>query len=141
MESTLQKPTWNRKTVLRYVALQLPGIVLVSTILWGMHAVFGISERMVWALLLFWIVKDTLLFFFVWPAYQVIEGDGWYSLNGLRGEVRKPLQPEGVIRIRGVLWKARVEDELAVIPAGTQVEIVGREGIRLIVRSRPEQSK
>jgi len=139
MESTLQKPTWNRRTVLRYTMLQLPGVVLVGMVLWGVHAISGISERMTWALLLFWIIKDTLLFFLVWPAYQVTDGDGWYSLNGLRGEVRKALQPEGVIRIRGALWKARVENESEVIPVGTQVEIVGREGIRLIVRSWPEQ--
>ncbi|WP_045223079.1 NfeD family protein [Desulfonatronum thioautotrophicum] len=136
METTIKKPTWTRKTLLRYGMLQIPGILLIGMVLWTGYYVLGISGRTIWTLFLLWLIKDTVMFFFVWPAYQVSEGDGWYSLNGLRGEVRKPLQPEGYIRIRGVLWKAKCEDTSAIIPAGTQVDVVGREGIVLIVRPR-----
>lgn len=137
MATTRKKPTWSRKTLLRYGLFQIPGIILVGMLLSGMHAFLGISGGTVAALFLVWLVKDGLLFFYVWPAYQVNEDDGWYSLNGLWGEVRRPLQPEGYIRIRGVLWKARAEDETRVIPSGTRVHVVGREGILLIVR--PQQ--
>ncbi|WP_031386186.1 NfeD family protein [Desulfonatronum thiodismutans] len=116
---------------------QVPGIILVGIVLWVLHAFLGVSARIAWALLLLWLAKDALMFFFVWPAYQGSEGDGWYSLIGLRGEVRRPLRPDGYIRIRGVLWKARAEDEAANVLPGTQVDVVGRDGIQLIVRPRP----
>ncbi|WP_156932926.1 NfeD family protein [Desulfonatronum lacustre] len=137
MEHCRSNPAWSRKTLLRYALFQVPGIILVGVFLWVLHALLGVSARIAWVLLLLWLVKDALMFFFVWPAYQGSEGDGWYSLVGLRGEVRRPLRPEGYIRIRGVLWKARAEDQTAQIPPGTQVDVVGRDGIQLIVRPRP----
>lgn len=136
MNHSQNKPTWTRKTLLRYAILQIPGIILVGIVLWGVHGVLGVSAGTVWGLFLLWLAKDALMFFLVWPAYQGSEGDGWYSLIGLRGEVTRPLRPEGYIRIRGVLWKARAEDETAEIPPGTKVDVVGRDGIQLIVRPR-----
>jgi membrane protein implicated in regulation of membrane protease activity len=137
MEHSRNNPSWSRKTLLRYVLFQVPGIILVVVVLWMLHSLLGVSARIAWTLLLLWLAKDALMFFFVWPAYQGSEGDGWYSLIGLRGEVRRPLRPDGYIRIRGVLWKARAEDEAANIPPGMQVDVVGRDGIQLIVRPRP----
>ncbi|WP_146164737.1 NfeD family protein [Desulfonatronum sp. SC1] len=137
MEHCRSNPAWSRKTLLRYALFQVPGIILVGVVLWVLHALLGVSTRIAWTLLLLWLAKDALMFFFVWPAYQGSEGDGWYSLIGLRGEVRRPLRPEGYIRIRGVLWKAKAEDETAEILPGTQVDVVGRDGIQLIVRTRP----
>ena len=137
MKQPRNKPTWTRKTLLRYAVLQIPGIILAGFVLWGLHAGLGVSGRTAWGLFLLWLAKDALLFFFVWPAYQGSEGDGWYSLIGLRGEVCRPLRPEGYIRIRGVLWKARAEDETQEIPPETKVDVVGRDGIQLIVRPRP----
>ena len=137
MEHPRNKPAWNKTTRLRSAVFQIPGIVLVGFVLWGLHAWLGVSGRTAWALFVLWLAKDALMFFYVWPAYQVGEGDGWYSLIGLRGEVRRPLRPEGYIRIRGVLWKARTEDETTEILPGTLVDVVGRDGIQLIVRPRP----
>lgn len=137
MEHPRNASSWSKKTLLRYALFQIPGIILVVVVLWVLHALLGISARTAGTLLLLWLAKDALMFFFVWPAYQGSEGDGWYSLIGMRGEVRRPLRPDGYIRIRGVLWKARAEDDTAEIPPGTQVDVVGRDGIQLIVRPRP----
>jgi len=136
MERRRNGPTWNKKTLVRYILFQIPGIILVGTVLWGMHGLLNVSTRTAWALMLLWLAKDALMFVFVWPAYQASEGDGLYSLIGLQGEVRRPLRPEGYIRIRGVLWKAKAESGILPVPAGTKVDIVGREGILLIVRPR-----
>jgi membrane-bound serine protease (ClpP class) len=44
------------------------------------------------------------------------------------------LAPEGYIRIRGELWRAVNKSGNQVISSGTEVEILGAEGMRLIVR-------
>ena len=136
MKQCRSSPAWTKKTLFRYALFQIPGIILAGLAAWGMHGLLGFSARTAWALLLLWLVKDALMFVFVWPAYQGSEGDGWYSLVGLQGEVRRPLHPEGYIRIRGVLWKAKTDVDALPVPTGTKVDVVGREGIQLIVRPK-----
>jgi membrane-bound serine protease (ClpP class) len=51
---------------------------------------------------------------------------------GSRGEVVKSLDPEGMVKIRGELWKAKSAGRK--INVGTEVVVVGREGLKLIVR-------
>jgi membrane-bound serine protease (ClpP class) len=48
------------------------------------------------------------------------------------------LDPEGLIKARGELWKA-VSDSGAVIAAGTKVEVVRAENLTLWVRPAAEQ--
>jgi membrane protein implicated in regulation of membrane protease activity len=133
--SIMITPNWNRKTLFRYSLIQIPGVLFAGAILWVLHNHLGLSQSMAWAILLLWLAKDVLLFFFVWPAYQGSEGDGYYSLVGLHGEVANTLNPEGYVRIRGILWKARTEQKNKMLPTGTKVVVVGRDGIELIVRS------
>lgn len=135
----MNKQGWNKKTLMRYALLQIPGILLAGMTLWFLHNFFGISHRLARFLFLLWLAKDALMFFFVWPAYQVNEGDGWYSLVGLQGVTRDALRPEhaeGYIRIQGVLWKARLDNGHRPIKPGTKVVVVGRQGIKLTVRSQ-----
>ncbi len=58
---------------------------------------------------------------------------GKEEMVGLRGEVVKELNPEGMVRVRGELWKARSADG-STIPHGSQVEVVGMEGLTLKVK-------
>jgi membrane-bound ClpP family serine protease len=57
---------------------------------------------------------------------------GLSDMVGSRGEVVRSLDPEGMVRIRGELWKARSAG--GKIEVGTEITVVGREGLRLIVR-------
>ena len=50
---------------------------------------------------------------------------------GLEGEVIIRLCPEGVVKVRGELWKAATIN--AEVEVGRQVKVVGREGLRLLV--------
>ena len=57
------------------------------------------------------------------------------TVIGNGGKVTKRLAPEGYVKVQGVLWKATcVESELEV---GDQVVVVGIEGLRLIVTTKP----
>jgi len=56
------------------------------------------------------------------------------NIIGSEGVVTKPLAPEGYVKVQGVLWKATCnESELGV---GDEVEVIGMEGLRLIVKPK-----
>jgi len=56
------------------------------------------------------------------------------NIIGSEGRVTKPLAPDGYVKVQGVLWKAICnESELGV---GDEVEVVGMEGLRLIVKPK-----
>lgn len=54
------------------------------------------------------------------------------NMIGLNGEVITPLSPEGVVKVRGELWRAVVANGEA--ESGQQVIVVGLEGLKLLVK-------
>ncbi len=60
---------------------------------------------------------------------QVLTGAD--ALVGALGETREELSPEGLVFVRGALWKAVASNGR--IPAGTTVRVVGRQGLQLEV--------
>jgi membrane-bound ClpP family serine protease len=65
---------------------------------------------------------------------------GLSDMLGTRGEVVRSLDPEGMVRIRGELWKAKSAGRK--IETGAIVTVVGQKGLKLIVergegRKRP----
>lgn len=59
---------------------------------------------------------------------------GAEALIGRVGEARTDLQPVGMVHVAGELWTAQSEEGM--IPAGTPIQVVGIEGLRLRVRRR-----
>lgn len=57
---------------------------------------------------------------------------GAEALIGRVGEARTDLQPVGMVHVAGELWTAQSEEGM--IPAGTPIQVVGIEGLRLRVR-------
>jgi membrane-bound serine protease (ClpP class) len=57
---------------------------------------------------------------------------GTAALVGQRAIVREPLEPSGLVSLQGELWTARAAGPP--IPAGTEVEVLAVEGLRLVVR-------
>jgi len=68
-------------------------------------------------------------------AMPEITGTG--ELVGLTGEVRTGLDPNGMIFVRGEIWKARSDEALG---EGDRVEVVGVDGLELQVRKAPARS-
>jgi len=56
------------------------------------------------------------------------------SLIGRTGSARSALNPSGPVQLGGELWTAEALPGEAPIPAGSRVEVVRVEGIRLVVR-------
>ena len=58
---------------------------------------------------------------------------GAEAIIGRLGEVRSALSPAGMIQVAGELWSAETE-EGEDLPVGTKVEVVGVDGLKLVVR-------
>jgi membrane-bound serine protease (ClpP class) len=63
---------------------------------------------------------------------------GGETMVGALGEVREALAPEGLVFVRGALWKASASSP---IPAGSTVRVVGRQGLQLQVAPENGQAK
>ena len=60
------------------------------------------------------------------------------SMVGATGEVREALSPEGLVFVKGALWKASSESP---IPVGAAVKVVGRDGFNLHVAQANGEAK
>ncbi len=60
---------------------------------------------------------------------------GTTTLVGRVGTVRRELNPRGQVQVAGELWSAELTDDQAgALPAGSQVQVISVEGLRLKVR-------
>ena len=59
---------------------------------------------------------------------------GEESMGGRMGIARTDLSPKGSVQVGGELWTAELEEIDSSLPAGTRVEVVKVDGLRLIVR-------
>ena len=59
---------------------------------------------------------------------------GEESLIGRFGIVRSNLNPKGSVQLGGELWSAMLEGGIGKLPAGTRVEVMKVDGLRLVVR-------
>lgn len=120
------------KTFFRYLLFQIPGILMAGTVL----LVFYIKEwlELTTGLLILglWIIKDIIFFPFFKHSYSVENLTGIEQLFGEIGVTIQRLDPEGYIRLRGELWKARSTTE-KVIDQECKVIITGGEGLLLFV--------
>ena len=67
----------------------------------------------------------------VWVARFRPAAAGAEVLIGAAGEAREELAPEGLVFVRGALWRAVASN--GPIPAGSAVQVVGRKGLQLEV--------
>jgi membrane-bound serine protease (ClpP class) len=75
----------------------------------------------------------------VWTARRRPVTTGAEALVGARGEAREDLSPEGLVFVRGALWKAVAS--ASPIPIGSQVRVVGRKGLQLQVVAGETETK
>ncbi len=59
---------------------------------------------------------------------------GLLNMLGSEGKVASPLVPEGLVRIKGELWRA--ESASGRLDTGEKVIVVGQDRLKLIVRKR-----
>lgn len=111
-----------------YFVAQLPGWVFAAIVLWALEHWGVLPAAYAAGLLLLWIVKDVLLFPVMRRFYEP-EPAG-KRLIGESGTAVTAVAPDGIVRVHGVLWKARSEQA---IPAGVMVRIRDVDGLTLVV--------
>jgi membrane-bound ClpP family serine protease len=88
---------------------------------------------LLWSIIGFWIVKDAILFPFIWRAYDWDRAGNSRSMIGERGVAKEKLIPAGYVKIRGELWRAEKIGEGPPIEEGQPVRVKKMEGLTLFV--------
>jgi membrane protein implicated in regulation of membrane protease activity len=127
---------------LRYILINIPGLVAVVLILIIIQHWVVLPLWLFWCIIGFWIVKDAMLFPFVWRAYDLERPGISRSMIGERGIAKERLAPEGYVQIHGELWRAVKMDNGPPIEIGQSVKIVKMNGLTLFVEPvNPDKRK
>ena len=122
-----------RPIYLRYILLNIPGLAAVILILIIIRYWVVLPGWLFWSIIVFWIVKDALLFPFVWRAYDWERPGRSRSMIGERGIAKEQLAPKGYVQVHGELWRAVKIDDGPPIEMGQSVKIVKMDGLTLFV--------
>ncbi len=124
-------------TLLRYLFFQIPGWVIAALVAVGLRHWEVVPG---WVSLLgfsVWVIKDLAFYPLLRSAYETHVKSGSEALIGKNGIAQSDITPEGYIRINGELWRAVAEPAGLVIAAGTDVEVLRAEGMKVVVRAAP----
>ena len=122
-----------RPIYLRYILLNIPGLAAVILILIIIQHWVVLPVWLFWSIIGFWIVKDVVLFPFVWRAYDWERSGRSRSMIGERGIAKERLAPKGYVQVRGELWRAEIIEGASAIEMGQPVKIVKMDGLTLFV--------
>jgi membrane protein implicated in regulation of membrane protease activity len=124
---------WPYRVIRRYALIQVPGIVLLILALYLLRRWVQIPMWLAGVIVALWIVKDIVLFPFVWRAYDKYDKGDEHSIIGSRGTAEKRLAPTGYVRVGGELWRAEVVSGNPPIEKGEDVRVQGSRGMTLLV--------
>ena len=119
----------------RYTAFQIPGWLLASAGAYWLYSAIGVPAWVAAGLPLAWVIKDYALYPFLRFAYEADQRRPIERLIGVEGAAVEPLAPDGYVRVRGELWRARRIPADDAVGAGDAVEVVGVDGATLLVSS------
>ncbi len=117
-----------------YVLLQVPGWLLAGLLLWlSVHWGWLTAG---WAIGLFlgWTMKDWALYPVVRNAFRSTGGRP-DPLVGRRGVVTESLDPQGLVRLGGELWRAEPFSPGEAITTGRSVVVRAVHGLTLLVEA------
>lgn len=122
----------------KYTLFQIPGLLLLAAALAVFDHWLAIPVWVWFVVLGGWVLKDALIFPFVWRSFDDAQRGYAYSPVGLIGVALEPLEPTGRIRVRGERWRAELADGVGPIPAGASVRVAAIRGLVLLVEPGPE---
>ena len=127
------KPRWTPKILLRYALLQLPSQALAVIALVVVRRWLDLPTWFFWTCVACWVLKDVILFPFVWRAYDWDRAGRTDAMIGLKGTAVDQLAPAGYVRVRGELWRAEVVGDDRPIQVGEPVTVRASRGLTLLV--------
>lgn len=137
----MNKKKWSSRILLRYWLLQLPALALLVLILVYAQRWVDLPAWIFWGSLAIWVVKDAVLYPFVWRAYDWDRSKDSNSMVGAKGIAKELLAPSGYVQVRGELWQAELAEGVQSVEEGELVLVQEVRGLTLIVKPGVERSK
>lgn len=120
----------------RYALLQLPGLMALVVGLLFARRYVELSTGVIALLAAAWVAKDLALYPLLRRAYEVDARTEMEKLAGAVATVITPLDPSGLVRLRGELWRAEAAPgEPLPVATGSRVRVESHRGLVLVVRS------
>jgi len=124
------KPSISKNIVIRYSLLQLPGLLFLFVFLIFIQRWIVIPEIIFWGIILVWVIKDVILFFYTWKAYDWKKKD---TMIGMHGTATGRIIKSGYITVNGERWNA-VHHGDGPIEKGQKVLVYDRKGLTLFIK-------
>jgi len=134
------KRRWSTQALVKYTLLQLPIIVLLTTVLLVIRQWVDIPLWLIVGIIALWVVKDIAMFPVVWRAYDQSRSGDATSIVGMRGVTSERLAPTGYVQIRGELWRAEVTNGGSSIEKGERIRVMEIEGLTLLVQAEDKET-
>jgi membrane protein implicated in regulation of membrane protease activity len=125
---------WSTRVLTRYTILQLPGLAVLVIIMLFVLRWFGLPVWLLWCSVFVWVVKDVILYPFVWRAYDQPRGKEADAMIGTCGIAKERMAPSGYVLARGELWKAELTAGSRPVEKGERVRVRETRGLTLIVK-------
>ena len=129
------KRRWSRRVVIKYTLLQLPALVFLALILHLIRLWVYMPAWLIWGMVGLWVIKDVVLFPFVWRSYDQDRHTDANTMIGLHGIVKNRLAPSGYVEVHGELWQAEVTEGARPAERGEAIRVRGIRGLTLIVQA------
>jgi membrane-bound ClpP family serine protease len=126
---------------LRYILLNIPAIVLIILALILAQHWITMPIWLPLTIIFIWLIKDVILFPFVWRAYDWDRSGRLRSMIGKQGITRERLAPTGYVLVQGELWKAESAEADQPIESGKFVRVVKMEGLKLYVEAGNKENR
>ena len=130
-------PKYSKPVIIKYILLQIPAILLLTIIVLWLYFASVISFSTVLLIILLWLFKDIIMFFFVWKAYEISSDPPLAKI----GKAIDNLNPDGYVEVGSELWRATNADISIRIKKGDHVSIDAVKGLTLIVTKSGNEHK
>ena len=137
----MENRRWSSKILLRYFLLQLPGIFFIAALIIFLYLIKAVSFKVIWIVLAVWVIKDIVLYPFLWRSYDLSPNSGKYQMIGQRGVALEAINPTGYVMVKGESWSARLKNKKSVIRKDEPVYVSDVQGLTLIVRPLTPEEK
>lgn len=117
----------------RYLLLNIPGFFAFVLLLLVVQKWLAISDRVFWFLTACWVIKEIVLFPFLWRSYDSNRISMTGNMIGKFGIVKKRLDPYGYIKVDNELWRSEPFLTGVTIEEGSKVLVNKRKGLTLYV--------
>lgn len=121
------------RLIIAIVTTLLEEAAIAVIVLWGLPKIdVNLPLFVLIIIMLTWLGFSVFTYLLGSRALRRKPVDGMPDMVGTRGKVVSRLDPEGMVKIKGELWRAKSAGKK--IEAGEEVTVVGQKGLKLIVR-------